>query len=116
MTTCPFCDLIADGGGEWSNNNAVAFGDRFPVSVGHTLVVPRRHHGDLFALDAAVRAAVWALVDEVRDALAADGAPDGFNAGINVGEAACQTIDHAHVHVIPRYTSDVLDRAGVCAG
>ncbi len=38
--------------------------------------------------------------------------PDGFNIGVNDGEAAGQTIDHAHLHIIPRYSGDVPDPRG----
>lgn len=91
-----------------------AFADGFPVSPGHTLVVPKQHVEDLFALEAADFAAVWALVAEVR-ALLLEGVsppPDGFNVGVNAGAAAGQTIDHAHVHVIPRFAGDMDEPRG----
>ncbi len=70
------------------------------------------HIGDLFELDPADRAAVWALVDDVRADLVAEFSPDGFNVGLNSGAAAGQTVDHAHVHVIPRFHNDVPDPRG----
>lgn len=58
------------------------------------------------------RADVLALVDEVKQLLAADFRPDGFNVGFNAGEAAGQTVAHLHLHVIPRWYGDVADRRG----
>jgi diadenosine tetraphosphate (Ap4A) HIT family hydrolase len=91
---------------------ALAILDGFPLAEGHTLVVPRRHVAGLFDLTDAERAAVWALVARVRELLATEMTPDGFNIGLNDGPAAGQTVMHAHVHVIPRRTGDVPDPRG----
>lgn len=109
---CPFCIRVAAGSFEDHDACAVAFPDGFPLSNGHTLVVPRRHVGDLFALEPAELQAVVALVARVKARLAAAHRPDGFNVGVNVGAAAGQTVDHAHVHVIPRYAGDREDPRG----
>jgi diadenosine tetraphosphate (Ap4A) HIT family hydrolase len=90
----------------------VAFKDGFPVNPGHTLIIPRRHVAGLFELTAADQAAVWALLQPVKERLDARHSPAGYNVGINVGEAAGQTVAHAHVHVIPRYAGDVEDPRG----
>ena len=108
---CPFCDLPA-ARVLHTSRHARALRDAYPVSDGHTLVVPARHVASLWGLDPDERADVWALVDVVRDALAASHGPDGFNVGVNAGEAAGQTVGHAHVHVIPRYAGDVADPRG----
>jgi diadenosine tetraphosphate (Ap4A) HIT family hydrolase len=88
------------------------FPDVFPVTHGHTLVLPVRHCADLFELDAAEYGAVWNTVREVRDELQARLLPAGFTIGVNAGVAAGQTVPHAHVHVIPRFEGDVLDPRG----
>ncbi len=82
------------------------------MSTGHTLVLPVRHVPDFFALSAEEQADVWCLVSEVRADLERRFAPDGFNVGLNAGAAAGQTVDHAHVHVIPRFVGDVPDPRG----
>jgi diadenosine tetraphosphate (Ap4A) HIT family hydrolase len=108
---CPFCDASPErilG----SNDHAIAIPDGYPVADGHTLVVPRRHVNSLFDLSSEERAAVWALADEVRQQLFERFRPDGFNVGLNDGLAAGQTVDHAHVHVIPRFEGDVPDPKG----
>ncbi len=96
-----------------SNELAFAIRDGFPVSPGHTLVVPRRLFAGWFEASREERQALFDLVDEVRRQL--DGGaspPQGYNIGVNVGEAAGQTVHHLHIHVIPRYLGDVDDPRG----
>ena len=109
---CPFCSRIASGDVTAVSEHAVAFPDGFPVSRGHTLVVPRRHVPSVYDLTEAEQADVWRLAARVRARLAAELAPAGFNVGLNDGPAAGQTVPHAHVHVIPRYEGDVPDPRG----
>jgi diadenosine tetraphosphate (Ap4A) HIT family hydrolase len=109
---CVFCDRVAAGEFVAMNQMAVAFLDAFPINPGHCLIVPRRHEPDFLALTAEEEAAVWALVASVRRHIEADRTPDGYNIGANVGEAAGQTVAHAHLHVIPRYHGDVPDARG----
>jgi diadenosine tetraphosphate (Ap4A) HIT family hydrolase len=99
---------------DWIAANALAFAisDRFPVSLGHTLVVTRRVVVSWFDATAAERAALLDLVDTVRQRLDVSHRPAGYNVGVNVGEAAGQTVAHLHVHVIPRYRGDVDDPRG----
>jgi diadenosine tetraphosphate (Ap4A) HIT family hydrolase len=94
------------------NEFAVAFFDGFPLSPGHALIIPRRHEPDFLALSEVEQAGVWALVTPVRRAIEKRLRPDGYNLGVNVGDAAGQTIAHAHLHVIPRYAGDVPDPRG----
>ncbi len=112
MTDCPFCTRINRSDIIAGNELAAAFYDGFPVSPGHTLIVPRRHVADFFALTGEEQAAMWTLVAAVRRILQEKHAIDGFNIGINIGEAGGQTIAHAHLHVIPRYAGDVPDPRG----
>ncbi len=111
MSNCPFC-TISTSQIIISNPVAIVFRDGFPVSEGHTLVVPRRHVESLFDLSAEDQALVWALVAEVREVLKKEYRPSGFNIGINDGAVAGQTVGHAHVHIIPRYAEDVKDPRG----
>jgi len=110
-TECPFCGL-EPGRVLEENELAVAFADAFPVSPGHTLVIPRRHVADFFALEPAEVLAVMELVFRMQNQLAAEGRPGGFNLGVNVGRAAGQTVMHAHVHLLPRFAGDVPDPTG----
>lgn len=114
-TASPFLDVP---GREWVASNAHAFAirDRYPVSAGHTLIVPRRLVATWFEADATERSAILALVDEVKAALDREYKPDGYNVGFNAGAAAGQTVMHLHVHVIPRYVGDVDDPRGGIRG
>ena len=109
---CPFCSRILLREVQEENTFAVAFPDGFPLSKGHTLVVPKRHLADPFELDDPELMQVAELVARVKRRLSAEHAPDGFNVGLNVGVAAGQTVAHAHVHVIPRYAGDAEDPRG----
>jgi diadenosine tetraphosphate (Ap4A) HIT family hydrolase len=82
QTDCPFCKLPSEQ--VWADNtHARAFFDRYPVSDGHTLVIPARHTSSIFAISAAEYAALWALVAELRDRLRETHAADAFNVGVN---------------------------------
>jgi diadenosine tetraphosphate (Ap4A) HIT family hydrolase len=109
---CPFCARLASGEITAGEDLAAAFPDGFPVSPGHTLVVPRRHVSDFFQLTAEEQGTVWRLVAAMKERLDQERAPAGYNVGINVGAAGGQTVWHAHVHVIPRYPGDVEDPRG----
>lgn len=91
---------------------AVTILDGFPVSPGHTLVIPRRHMETYFDATPEERAVLWDLVEVTRERLDREYRPDGYNIGINVGRAAGQTVMHLHIHVIPRYTDDMPDPRG----
>jgi ATP adenylyltransferase len=79
----------------------------FPYSSGHVMVVPRRHVADITDLDAAESAAVFAAAQRAVRALRQALGPDGFNLGVNSGEAAGAGIaDHFHLHVVPRWSGD----------
>src|SRR5688572_19080898 len=94
MDRCPFCRLEEDRT-RLENEFAVAIPDRFPVSEGHTLVIPKQHLVSLFDLPAIERAGVWSLVAQVRARLLVELECDGFNIGLNDGLAAGQTVPHA---------------------
>ncbi|QDG52099.1 HIT domain-containing protein [Persicimonas caeni] len=95
-----------------SNDLAFAFFDGYPVTDGHTLIVPHRVVPTWFDATVEEQQAIMQLVDEVKAVLDARFEPDGYNIGINAGEAAGQTVMHLHVHVIPRYKGDMPDPRG----
>lgn len=91
-----------------TRRNALAWcaRDSFPVSPGHSLVIPQRHCPSFFDLSAEEVAACMALVAEERKALDEEFKPDGYNVGVNIGPAGGQSVRHVHIHLIPRYTGD----------
>jgi diadenosine tetraphosphate (Ap4A) HIT family hydrolase len=95
-----------------SNELAFAIRDKFPVSDGHTLVIPNREITTWWDATLQERDALFVLVDVVRAQLLESHEPEGFNVGFNAGEVAGQTVDHLHIHVIPRYRGDMADPRG----
>lgn len=109
--TCPFCQ-ISHSRVVFSNSLVAALWDGYPVSPGHLLIVPKRHVATWFEASPEEQQAVWQAIEEGKQAICQRHQPDGFNIGINVGEAAGQTVPHLHLHIIPRYQGDVPDPRG----
>lgn len=93
-----------------------SFYDKFPVSKGHTLVVPKRLVSNYFELSVKEQIACWIMVNKVKEELQKLFNPDGFNVGININQEAGQTIFHCHIHIIPRYKNDVENPRGGVRG
>ena len=113
---CIFCELQED---RIVASNALAFAirDNYPVTEHHTLVIPKRHAATFFDLFEPERRAVNHLLVSLRnEIITKDASVGGFNIGMNSGTAAGQTIDHAHVHLIPRRHGDVKDPRGGVRG
>jgi len=108
---CPFCALPAERIID-SNVLGVTIRDGFPVSPGHTLVIPKRHVGSWFATSKEEQQALMELLTKAQKVLEKEFAPDGYNIGINDGPAAGQTVPHLHIHLIPRYGGDQEDARG----
>lgn len=107
---CIFCHL--DRPLLIENPLARAFYDAYPVSPGHALITPRRHVRTLFDASSEEIAACFALLPDLKALLDQTHTPDGYNVGVNCELAGGQSVWHAHVHVIPRYTGDVVDPLG----
>ncbi len=88
--------------------------DKFPVTPGHTLVIPRRALSRFHELNGAERLRLLEWVDWAQNRLLATVTPppDAFNLGVNDGLASGQTMSQFHFHVIPRYLGDVADSRG----
>ena len=107
---CIFCHL--DRSILVETQLSCAFLDRFPVSRGHSLIIPKRHVVSLWEMTAEEYIDAFSLVRQLKQMLQAQFKPQGFNVGVNCGDAAGQTVFHAHIHVIPRYTGDVPNPRG----
>ena len=110
-SNCPFCQLDA-ACIAFSDDVTLVIRDAFPVSPGHTLIIPRRHVGSFFELTPPERARMFELLTQAKAELDGTLQPDGFNIGINDGTAAGQTVPHLHLHLIPRYRGDAPDPRG----
>jgi ATP adenylyltransferase len=110
--TCLFCTLPEERIVS-SNSLALAIRDGFPVTEGHTLIIPKRHVADYFGLFQPEINAINRLLAEQKEKLQKeDGMIEGFNIGMNCGESAGQTIFHCHIHLIPRRVGDVENPRG----
>lgn len=76
------------------------------------MVIPQAHVGSIFELPEVEQDELWRLVSRVRERLTRERSPAGFTIGVNDGEAAGQTVAHAHIHVIPRFKGDTPDPRG----
>jgi HKD family nuclease/diadenosine tetraphosphate (Ap4A) HIT family hydrolase len=110
-TPCPFCNKDP---AEFLFQTDLVYGiwDNFPVNEGHLLVISKRHVADWFELTDDEKREIQDGLNLGRTLIQSRHKPQGFNIGINVGEAAGQTIPHLHVHLIPRYEGDVPDPRG----
>lgn len=108
---CAFCNLplsrVID-----EVSTAMVIRDGYPVSPGHTLVIPKRHTGSFFNLSEQERGDLLVLLDRAKLVLDEELSPQGYNIGINDGAAAGQTVPHLHVHLIPRFEGDLSDPRG----
>ena len=110
-SSCPFCFPPAE---RLFHIGKLVLGlwDAYPVSDGHALLVPKRHVATWFDATLEEQAELNAAIAIARSTILEKYKPDGFNIGVNVGEAAGQTVFHLHVHVIPRYRGDVPNPRG----
>lgn len=113
---CPFCDPDSERVMILENEVVFSTYDKFPVSEGHALIIPKRHCSNYFDLTSDEQISCWQMVNDVKTILQEKCNPDGYNVGINVNEVAGQTISHVHIHVIPRYVGDVKNPEGGVRG
>ena len=108
---CIFCNptnILING--EYSYSRL----DGYPVSEGHCLIIPKRHVSSIDDLTDVELKDLYTVLHQTKILIRETYLPDGFNIGINEGEAAGQTVPHLHIHLIPRYEGDVeCPRGGV---
>ena len=104
---CPFCTLNANRQIITESAMAYAIYDKYPVSAGHALVIPKRHLTNYFELSSKEQTACWLIINRVQKIVQKKYQPHGFNVGINIGKTAGQTVHHSHIHLIPRYEGDI---------
>jgi diadenosine tetraphosphate (Ap4A) HIT family hydrolase len=113
---CPFCTNEPDRELIMESDTVFAIFDKFPVSKGHALIIPKRHCIDYFDLSAEEQVNCFDLLNKVQKLISIQFKPDGFNIGVNVNEAGGQTVPHVHIHLIPRYKGDVVHPEGGIRG
>jgi histidine triad (HIT) family protein len=110
---CIFCKIIA---GEipskriYEDDHHIAFLDIFPASRGHSLVIPKEHHVDIHSMPAEVYGGIATAAKKVADLLQNKLQSEGTTVFQMNREAGWQTVFHAHMHVIPRWSNDGLNK------
>jgi histidine triad (HIT) family protein len=111
-TYCVFCAIIrgqSPVAKVYEDNTFLAFMDKYPITSGHTLVLPKYHYGDLFEMTDAEVGNLYRVVHNIASAVYNATGAQGLNTGQNNGKAANQIVPHVHVHIIPRYEKDSRD-------
>jgi len=105
---CLFCDILngkKDGHFLYEDDSHVAFLDKYPIDVGHSLIVPRKHHEKIIDMIPEDVGTIFSLVPKIANAILEATGADAFSIGQNNGRAAKQIVPHVHIHIIPRYNS-----------
>jgi diadenosine tetraphosphate (Ap4A) HIT family hydrolase len=105
---CIFCNPYKSLKLLTESATAYAIFDGYPLSKGHTLVIPKRHISNYFELPLKEQSACWLMVNKVQELLDKEFAPDGFNIGMNINKHAGQNVMHTSIHIIPRYQGDTI--------
>jgi len=115
IMSCLFCEVPES---EIIVNHDLCFArwDKFPVSPGHLLVIPKRHFESVFDATADEFRAFREVLLQAKHVIEKEYKPGGYNIGVNDGQAAGQSVFHVHIHVIPRYKGDVENPLGGVRG
>ena len=119
INNCPFCGIenkVDKSRIIYEDSTWIAIEDGYPVSKGHTLLIPKRHCKTYFDLNYLELVSVGVTIGIVKMMLDTKYKPNGYNIGVNCGEASGQTIPHCHIHIIPRYNGDMEDPRGGVRG
>jgi ATP adenylyltransferase len=108
---CLFCRILKEENDEenlivYRGKAAFVMMNRFPYNNGHLMILPRRHHVDLAALNAGESEEIFFLLERSTRVLGESLQPHGFNVGINIGRAAGAGVSHLHLHIVPRWNGD----------
>ncbi len=106
--SCLFCDILngkKDAHFLYEDDSHVAFLDKYPIDVGHSLVLPRKHHEQITDMTPEDVGTIFALVPKIAKAILDATNADAFSIGQNNGRAAKQIVPHVHIHIIPRYNN-----------
>ena len=115
MRLCPFCEIANNPNHTRilkTTSTCFSIADGYPVSKGHTLIIPNRHIKSFFETSANEKVELMQLLEQSKQAIDKAHQPDGYNIGINDGTSAGQTVPHLHIHLIPRYANDQKDPRG----
>ena len=108
MLDCIFCDIISGkrpGTFLYDDEDIVVFLDKYPIDVGHSLVVSKNHYEKIIDMDPEKVGAMFSKIPKIAKAILLGANADAFSIAQNNGRAAKQIIPHVHVHIIPRFNN-----------
>ncbi len=108
-SSCIFCDIVKKRlpfVDVYEDDNFLVLMDKYPISRGHTLIIPKNHYDNLLLMPEREVGRLYSLVPIIARAIVPTVKADGFNVGQNNGKAANQIVPHVHVHIIPRFNDD----------
>jgi histidine triad (HIT) family protein len=88
------------------NDQAMAFLDAFPLSKGHTLVIPKTHYSKIQELDENLSQSLFNILWKITNPIEKSVGVNSSTIAIHNGKEAGQEIPHVHIHVIPRTSDD----------
>ena len=88
------------------DENSIAFLDVNPISNGHALIITKKHYDNLLDIDSDSWSNLFSVFKEVSEKIKKEYNPKGFNFISNIGEEAYQSINHLHIHLIPKYKKE----------
>jgi histidine triad (HIT) family protein len=106
---CIFCKIVNDSTSARiidQNDKAIAFLDAFPLSAGHTLIVPKSHYSKVQDMDREYSSDLFNLLWKVSGAVEKAAGVNASTIAIHNGREAGQEVPHVHVHIIPRSLRD----------
>jgi len=106
---CIFCKIIVEEIPSkilYQNNDTIAFLDIFPISQGHTVVIPKKHYTNLETIPINELCEVMETVKIVSNMIYKNLNIEGYNILQNNHKAAGQVVNHFHIHIIPRSSAD----------
>ncbi|HEU5120444.1 MAG TPA: HIT family protein [Candidatus Nitrosocosmicus sp.] len=108
---CIFCRIIQKDVPNaiiYENEKFLAFMDKYPINLGHTLIVPKQHYNNLLEMPTEIVGEMYSLVPTLAKAITSVINSDGFNINQNNGKSANQIVPHVHVHIVPRYSAEKI--------
>ena len=116
MSDCIFCTLEASRI-EDENQLFLVIKDLYPVTKGHTLIIPKSHVPSFFDLTSEEQSSFLQILNSQKEKIRLqDNTVTGFNVGINDGKDSGQTVMHCHIHLIPRRKGDMENPRGGVRG
>lgn len=111
MSDCIFCKIINNEMPSYKiyeDADFLVILDKFPITLGHSIVIPKKHFENVYELETNVSEKAFPLISKISKVLKSSLECDGLNIFQNNGEVAGQSVKHFHVHIIPRFKNDEI--------